>query len=179
MIGGRDRKPDRSNDADTCLSSRSSLVQKRPAIEKAEAFPKGCYFGNVHVGEDCGKAAFRGETQSSDNQEGATKLPAIAAICAVAASECSGKATDRLPRLPTIDKATLAYANCVDVAAQKLTSQPDGVDILARRAVSGCRNLRAKALALKGVPVMFPAVAEHDGIHFDLAKHTVEKLRAT
>ena len=106
------------------------------------------------------------------------KLPTIAAICAVAVSACSGKAADTLPPLPTIEKATLAYANCVDVAAQTLASQSDGVDVLAKRAVDGCRDLRAKALALKGVPVMFPTVAEYDAMHFGLAKQAIEKFRA-
>ena len=105
------------------------------------------------------------------------KLLAIAAICVVAVSACSGQAADTLPPLPTIEKATLAYANCVDVAARKLASQSDGVDILARRAIEGCRDSRAKALALKGVPVMFPTVAEYDAMHIGLAKQAIEKSR--
>ncbi|MBX9880636.1 MAG: hypothetical protein K2X73_01550 [Sphingomonas sp.] len=106
------------------------------------------------------------------------KIPAVAAICAVAVSACSGKASDTLPPLPTIEKATLAYADCVDIAARKLASQMDGVDVLAKRAVDGCRDLREKALALKGVPVIFPTVAEYDATHFGLAKQAIENSRA-
>ena len=106
------------------------------------------------------------------------KLLAIVAICVVAVSACPGQAADKLPPLPTIEKATLAYANCVDVAARRLASQPDGADILARRAVDGCRDLRAKALTLKGVPVMFPTVAEYDAMDIGLARQAIEKSRA-
>lgn len=108
------------------------------------------------------------------------KLPAIAAICAVAVavSAGSGQAAETLPPLPTIEKATLAYANCFDVAARTLAVQSDGLDVLARRAVDGCRDLRAKALTLKGVPVMFPTIAEYDAMHLGLAKQAIEKFRA-
>lgn len=106
------------------------------------------------------------------------KLPVIAAICAVAVSACSGKEADTLPPFPTIEKATLAYANCVNIAAGKLASEPDGADVVAKRAVDGCRDLREKALALKGVPIMFPTVAEYDATHLGLAKQTIERLRA-
>ena len=114
----------------------------------------------------------------TDDQEGAMKLLATAAICAVAVSACSGQAADTLPPLPTIEKATLAYANCVDVAARKLASGSDGADVLARRATDRCKDLRAKALALKGVPVEFPTVAEYDAMHLGLAKQAIEQSRA-
>ena len=73
--------------------------------------------------------------------------------------------------------ARIDYANCVNVAALKLASQPDGVLALARSAVDDCHDLRTKAPALKGAPVMFPTIAEYDAMHFGIAKEALEKLR--
>lgn len=102
---------------------------------------------------------------------------AFAAGCTIALSACSGQAADRLPQLPEIEKATLAYANCVDTTAHKLAALSGEREMLARRAVENCRQLRAKALALKGVPVMFPTVAGYDAMHLDLARQTIGNSR--
>jgi hypothetical protein len=106
------------------------------------------------------------------------KAQAFALVCAIAVSACSASAGDALPPLATTEKATLAYANCVDTAAGKLAARPDQAAILARNAVGSCRDLRAKALALKSVPVMFESIAEFDAIHLHLARLSIESARA-
>jgi len=114
-----------------------------------------------------------------DDDRGRTRMTtyALAMVCAITLSACSGQAADTLPPLPTIEKATLAYANCVDERARKLAAGPGSEEILARQAVDSCRELRAKALALKGVPVMFPTVAEYDATHLGLARQTIKSSR--
>ena len=106
------------------------------------------------------------------------KARSFALVGAIAISACSGQAADTLPPLPTIENATLAYANCVYAAARKLAARSGGANLLAEQAVASCRELRAKALALKGVPVMFPSVAEYDSTHLGLARQTIENSRA-
>lgn len=105
------------------------------------------------------------------------KARALALVSVIVVAACSGQAADSLPPLPTIEKATLAYANCVDSAAQKLAAGSGGADVLAQQAVDSCRELRKKALDLKGVPVMFPNVAEYDATHLGLARQTIENVR--
>ena len=106
------------------------------------------------------------------------KTQAFAMVCSIIVSGCSGQAADTLPPLATIEKATLAYANCIDAAARKLAARSGAAEMFAQQAVGNCRGLRAKALALKGVPVMFPSVAEYDAAHLGLARQAVESARA-
>ena len=106
------------------------------------------------------------------------KTHAFVIGCAATLSGCSGQAAGALPPLHAIEKATLAYANCVDASARKLAAEPGTVERLAQQAVGSCRELREKALALKGVPVMFPTVAEYDATHLGLARQTIESSRA-
>jgi len=102
---------------------------------------------------------------------------AVAMLCAAALSACSGQAANTGPALATIEKATLAYANCIDKSARNLAAQSGETEILARQAVGSCRDLREKALALKGVPVMFPTVSEYDATHLGLARQSIESAR--
>ena len=101
----------------------------------------------------------------------------IAMACAMALSSCSKGSADTLPPLEEIQKATLNYANCVDQTARKLAAQAAEVERLAKRAVGHCRELRAEALKLKGVPVMFPSIAEFDATHLGLAQNTIQSVR--
>lgn len=101
----------------------------------------------------------------------------VAMGCATSLSACSGQAADTLPPLPQIEKATLDYANCVDTSARKLAAHSGDAEMLARQAVESCRGLRAKALESKGVPVMFPTIAEYDATHLGLARQTVKSSR--
>ena len=101
----------------------------------------------------------------------------VALACAAALSACSGESADAPPPLAIIEQAALDYAGFVDQAAGKLAQAPRRAADLARRAVASCRELRAKALALKGVPVMFPTIAEFDASHLDAARHRIDSAR--
>jgi hypothetical protein len=99
-------------------------------------------------------------------------------VCIIALPGCSGSSSDTLPPLPAIEQATLKHANCVDQAARKLASQQALVESLIKQAVGSCEMLRAEALRLKAVPVIFPTAAEFAATHLGLARRTIEGIRA-
>ncbi|OYY71685.1 hypothetical protein [Sphingomonas sp. 28-63-12] len=105
-----------------------------------------------------------------------TKLALISGTI-LALTGCSGASSEDLPPLPTIEAATLKYANCVDQAAQRLGRTSGSLEQLAQQGVSGCSVLRTEALKLKAVPVMFPTTAEFDATHLGVARQAIENVR--
>jgi len=103
----------------------------------------------------------------------------VATIGAISLAACSGRATDPLPAFETIERATLAYANCVADSARKLAPQSRETDVLAQQAADGCREARAEALSQKSVPVFFPTIAEFDAVHLGVARSAIVSTRAT
>jgi hypothetical protein len=95
----------------------------------------------------------------------------------LALTGCSNSSSEALAPLPTIEAATLKYANCVEQSAQKLAVTSGSSEKLAQHAVGRCSSIRAEALKLKSVPVMFPTIVEFDTTHLGVARQAIENVR--
>jgi len=98
-------------------------------------------------------------------------MPAMLLLLLVAAC---GEESDALPPFEEIKTAVLAYANCINDAAQNPELQngsvESGVDSVRRT----CSSEREAALNKKAVPVFAKSVEEFDEIHDGLARTLVE-----
>jgi hypothetical protein len=97
-------------------------------------------------------------------------------ICAFGVSACSD-GSNELPPLADIEKATLAYANCIDDKARSESARSASMEESVTQVLRDCRELRSEALRLKAVPVMAKTVAEFDEIHNGLAQNMVAESR--
>ena len=97
-------------------------------------------------------------------------------ICAFGVSACS-EGSNELPPFADIEKATLAYANCINDKAQSELAQSASIEESVTQVLRDCRELRAEALRLKAVPVMAETISEFDEIHNGLAQNIVAESR--
>ena len=103
-------------------------------------------------------------------------IKAVILLNALSLAACSD-GSNQLPPLADIEKATLAYANCINYKTRSDSSENTSVEASARRVLRDCRALRSEALRLKAVPVMAKTVSEFDEIHNGLARNMVAESR--
>jgi hypothetical protein len=97
-------------------------------------------------------------------------------ICALSLAACSN-GSNQLPPFADIEKATLAYANCINDKAQLDSAESISVEASAARVLRDCSALRSEALRLKAVPVMSKTISEFDEIYSGLARNMVAESR--
>ena len=103
-------------------------------------------------------------------------IKAAILLSSISLAACNNGA-NQLPPFADIEKATLAYANCINDKAQSGLTQNDSAEASAAQVLRDCSDLRSEALRLKAVPVMAKTVSEFDEIHNGLAKNLVAEAR--